>query len=149
MFARLRRLLPAPISPELRAKLRGAAKLSSAGFDTYGLHPETLERVLRWTRWLYYSYFRVEVEGLENVPAGRVMLVPNHGGQLPLDGMLVGLAMALEGLSRGVQRRPMRNPAAQNVHMVVNGFMGGMAELMSTHPPIEERVRRLREMELG
>ena len=96
MFARLRRLLPAPISPELRAKLRGAAKLSSAGFDTYCLHPETLERVLRWTRWLYYSYFRVEVEGLENVPAGRVMLVPNHGGQLPLDGMLVGLAMALE-----------------------------------------------------
>lgn len=59
-----------------------------------------------------------------------------------------GLAMALEGLSRGVQRRPMRNAAASNVHMVVNGFAGGMAELMSTHPPIEERVRRLREMRL-
>lgn len=57
-----------------------------------------------------------------------------------------GLAMALEGLSRGVQRRPMHNPAAANVHMIVHGFSGGLANLMSTHPPIEERVRRLRDM---
>lgn len=96
MLGSLRRLIPPPISSELRAKLRRASKLSSAGFDTYGLHPETLERVLRWTRWIYRDYFRVEAEGLENVPAGRVMLVPNHGGQLPLDGMLVGLAMVLD-----------------------------------------------------
>lgn len=57
-----------------------------------------------------------------------------------------GLAMALEGLARGVHRRPMQNAAASNVHMIVNGFAGGMAELMSTHPPIDERIRRLREM---
>lgn len=57
-----------------------------------------------------------------------------------------GLAMALEGLSRGVARRPMHNQAAANVHMVVNGFGGTLANLMSTHPPTEERVRRLREM---
>ncbi|MEZ6186417.1 MAG: lysophospholipid acyltransferase family protein [Planctomycetota bacterium] len=96
MLGTLRRLIPPPISSELREKLRRASRVSSAGFDTYGLHPETLERVLRWTRWIYRDYFRVEVEGIENVPAGRVMLVPNHGGQLPLDGMLVGLAMVLD-----------------------------------------------------
>lgn len=96
MLGSLRRLLPKPLDPKLREELRASAKIGSAGFDTFGLHPATLERTLRWTQWIYRSYFRVEVEGIEKVPAGRVMLVPNHGGQLPLDGMLVGLAMVLD-----------------------------------------------------
>ncbi|MEZ4320142.1 MAG: M48 family metalloprotease [Myxococcota bacterium] len=58
-----------------------------------------------------------------------------------------GLADALEGLARGVHRIPMDEPAAQNVHMIVNGFAGGLSNLMSTHPPIEERIRRLRELQ--
>lgn len=57
-----------------------------------------------------------------------------------------GLAMALDGLRRGVQRRPMTNQSAMNVHMVVNGFAGSMGEWMSTHPPLEERIARLRTM---
>ena len=57
-----------------------------------------------------------------------------------------GLANALEGLSRGIARRPMQNMAAQNVHMVADGFGGMISGWMSTHPPIEERIRRLRAM---
>ena len=57
-----------------------------------------------------------------------------------------GLALALQGLSRGVERVPMQPGSAQNVHMAVNGFTGGLSGLMSTHPPIEERVRRLNAM---
>ena len=57
-----------------------------------------------------------------------------------------GLAMALQGLSRGVRRQPMQNEAAMNVHMVVNGFEGGLSNLMSTHPPLEKRIAKLREM---
>lgn len=57
-----------------------------------------------------------------------------------------GLASALEGLGRGVQRAPMQDARAQSVHFIVNGFAGGMARLFSTHPPVEERVRRLRAM---
>lgn len=56
-----------------------------------------------------------------------------------------GLARALEGLARGVHRMPMRT-RGEHVHMIVNGFTGDLAGLMSTHPPIEERVRRLRAM---
>jgi heat shock protein HtpX len=56
-----------------------------------------------------------------------------------------GLARALERLAGGVQRRPMEIPA-EHVHMIVNGFSGGMAGWFSTHPPIEERARRLRQM---
>jgi heat shock protein HtpX len=56
-----------------------------------------------------------------------------------------GLASALEGLSRGVMRAPMHE-GSQVTHYIVNGFAGGLAGLFSTHPPIEERVARLRAM---
>ncbi len=62
-----------------------------------------------------------------------------------------GLAMALAGLSRGVQRQPMRRAAASNVHMIVNGLSGDgvgsmLSRWMSTHPPTEERIAKLRAM---
>ena len=60
------------------------------------------------------------------------------------------LASALEKLHQGVQARPMEaTPMAQSTaHLyIVHPFRGGgVARLFSTHPPIEERVRRLREM---
>lgn len=56
-----------------------------------------------------------------------------------------GLADALEGLGRGVRRVPMHE-GAENVHMIVNGFSGTLGSMMSTHPPLEERIRRLRAM---
>ncbi len=44
---------------------------------------------------MFDHYFRVQVSGLEHVPpTGRIMLVPNHSGQLPLDGVMLGVAMA-------------------------------------------------------
>ncbi len=64
-----------------------------------------------------------------------------------LTGDAEGLALALEGLSRGVQARPMQNDRARSVHFVVHGFVGGLSRLFSTHPPIAERVRRLRSYE--
>jgi heat shock protein HtpX len=63
------------------------------------------------------------------------------------------LASALQKLERGVQTRPMEaTPMAQSTaHLyIVNPFRGGgMSNLFSTHPPIEERVRRLRAMAYG
>ena len=60
------------------------------------------------------------------------------------------LASALEKLERGVQKRPMElTPMAESTaHLyIVHPFSGGgIANLFSTHPPIEERVRRLRDM---
>jgi len=60
------------------------------------------------------------------------------------------LASALEKLHRGVEQRPMEpTPMAQSTaHLyIVNPFRGGgVANLFSTHPPIEERVKRLRDM---
>jgi len=57
------------------------------------------------------------------------------------------LADALETLHSGVQRNPMRTANAATSHLfIVNPLKGGISKLFSTHPPVEERVRRLRQM---
>jgi heat shock protein HtpX len=57
------------------------------------------------------------------------------------------LARALEKLSRGAERAPMdANPSTAHM-FIVNPLTGsGLMNLFSTHPPIEERVARLRSM---
>jgi heat shock protein HtpX len=57
------------------------------------------------------------------------------------------LASALLRLEQGAQTTPMRvNQASEPLYIVKPFSGGGMASLFSTHPPIEERVRRLRQM---
>jgi heat shock protein HtpX len=57
------------------------------------------------------------------------------------------LADALERLEAGAQAMPMQvNSAAEPLYIVKPFASQGIASLFSTHPPIEERVRRLRAM---
>jgi heat shock protein HtpX len=57
------------------------------------------------------------------------------------------LARALEKLSMGSQRAPMEASPATAHMFTVNPLTGsGLMNLFSTHPPIEERVARLRAM---
>src|SRR3954453_20197300 len=57
------------------------------------------------------------------------------------------LASALLRLEQGAEAMPMQvNQAAEPLYIVKPFKGGGMARLFSTHPPIEERVRRLRQM---
>ena len=57
------------------------------------------------------------------------------------------LADALEHLNRGISLRPSGNSRAATVHHIMHPFKaGGVTRLFSTHPPTEERVRRLRNM---
>jgi heat shock protein HtpX len=59
------------------------------------------------------------------------------------------LARALEKLEMASQRIPMENAQPATAHMfIVNPLTGkSLANLFSTHPPIEERIRRLRAMQ--
>jgi len=67
------------------------------GFDPFGLSKDSLKTVTRVASWLYRHYFRATAYGIENVPAsGRAILVANHSGQLPFDGMVIGAATFLE-----------------------------------------------------
>ena len=57
------------------------------------------------------------------------------------------LASALLRLEQGAEAIPMEvNQAAEPLYIVKPFSGGGLSRLFSTHPPIEERVRRLRQM---
>ncbi len=66
------------------------------GVDRFGFDVDYLLAAAAPLIWLYKNYFRVETHGIDKVPKGRVLLVANHGGQLPIDGTMVGVAMLLE-----------------------------------------------------
>lgn len=68
-------------------------QVNELGYDNWGMNPEYLKRVLSATQWIFDKYFRVEVHHIERVPPGRVLVVPNHSGQLPLDGAFLIYAM--------------------------------------------------------
>ncbi len=56
-----------------------------------------------------------------------------------------GLANALEKLGSYAKRIPMQNVEPSQAHLfIVQPLSGGMASLFSTHPPVEERIARLR-----
>ncbi|HET7759529.1 MAG TPA: zinc metalloprotease HtpX [Gaiellaceae bacterium] len=58
------------------------------------------------------------------------------------------LADALETLERGAQAVPMAvNPATASLYAVNPLPRGGVATLFMTHPPLAERIRRLRELD--
>ena len=84
--------------PDLEARLaRLVAPQNEYGVDPFGLELDFTRAAIAPALWLYRSYFRVQTHGIEQVPAGRVMLVSNHSGQLPLDGAMIGMSMLLEG----------------------------------------------------
>jgi 1-acyl-sn-glycerol-3-phosphate acyltransferase len=74
----------------LRRRLTGEYRIDEFGFD-----PELTEVVLfSLLRPLYQRWFRVEVRGVENIPAeGGALVVGNHSGAVALDSLMVALAV--------------------------------------------------------
>lgn len=80
------------------------------------------------------------------ISRSREYLADSTGARLA--GNPQSLASALQKLAYGSQRLPMQkaNPATAHMFTVNPLSGGGVAKLFSTHPPIEERIRRLRSM---
>lgn len=73
--------------------------------DEWGLDREYLNAVLPFFEFMYRRYWRVQLSGLENVPAeGRALLVANHSGQLPWDGSMLATGVLLEQPDRRLVR---------------------------------------------
>lgn len=72
--------------------------LATYDVDAFGLDPVVAEMVWHVINGFYYDYFRVDVEGIENVPLdGPAVLVANHGGAaLPYDAAMLSLAVMNE-----------------------------------------------------
>ncbi|NEB09469.1 acyltransferase family protein [Streptomyces coelicoflavus] len=74
----------------LRRRLTGDYEVDDFGFDAE-LTDQVLMSLLRP---VYEKYFRVEVKGVENIPAeGGALIVANHSGTLPLDGLMMQVAV--------------------------------------------------------
>jgi 1-acyl-sn-glycerol-3-phosphate acyltransferase len=69
---------------------------STGDYDTddWGVDWEFLDVVRPFFTFLYKVYWRVKTTGIENIPIqGRTLLVANHSGQLPWDGMMIATAV--------------------------------------------------------
>jgi 1-acyl-sn-glycerol-3-phosphate acyltransferase len=84
------------VTPEIEHLVASIPKpVGSFGYDPWGYNEDRFKLTLGLAKWLYDKYFRVTVHGLEHIPAeGRVLIIGNHSGQLPMDGVLVGVAAA-------------------------------------------------------
>lgn len=65
-------------------------------YDSFGYHPEHIKYIAPFARFLYRKYFRVQTYGMEKVPEGRLLLIANHSGQIPLDGMMIATSLLLD-----------------------------------------------------
>ncbi|WP_369206967.1 lysophospholipid acyltransferase family protein [Streptomyces sp. PU-14G] len=74
----------------LRRRVTGEYEVDDFGYDEE-LTDQVLMSLLRP---VFEKYFRVEVRGVENIPAeGAALVVANHSGTLPLDGLMLQVAV--------------------------------------------------------
>jgi 1-acyl-sn-glycerol-3-phosphate acyltransferase len=92
----LRKWTESMVGDDLEERLAGERPKNEYGVDPFGFDLEYALSAVGPFVWLYKNYFRVQTFGIENVPRGRVLLVANHSGQIPLDGAMIGVAMLIE-----------------------------------------------------
>tara|TARA_B100000886_G_scaffold330728_1_gene281459 strand:- start:252 stop:1136 length:885 start_codon:yes stop_codon:yes gene_type:complete len=75
--------------------------------DPWGLNPEKSKETLKIVTPLYRDYFKTRVFGADNVKDKPYIIVANHTGQLPFDGMIVTCAFLLDVIPPRVLRAMM------------------------------------------
>jgi len=62
--------------------------------DEFGFNPTIAWYLRPFFQFLYYYYFRVETEGIFNIPVKKpAILIANHAGGIPYDGVMIHLAV--------------------------------------------------------
>ena len=110
----------AAVTGFLRQRLTGDYTVDEFGFD-----PHFNDAIVRpLLRFFFKSWFRVEVSGIENLPAdGAALLVANHAGVLPFDGLMLSVAVHDE------------NPAQRDLRLLA-------ADMVFDLPVVGEAARR-------
>src|ERR1700739_2868812 len=80
----------AAVAGFLRQRLTGDYAVDEFGFD-----PHFNSAIVRpLLRFFFRSWFRVEVSGIENLPSdGAALVVANHAGVLPFDGLMLSVGV--------------------------------------------------------
>jgi 1-acyl-sn-glycerol-3-phosphate acyltransferase len=107
------------------------------GYDAFGFHRDDARIAMAAVHFLYRHYFRVEVFGMENVPDGPCLLVANHSGQLPFDGMGVVASLLFDRNPPRIARS-MVEKFAQRMPFI-SYVMGRWGQILGT----PENCRRL------
>jgi 1-acyl-sn-glycerol-3-phosphate acyltransferase len=82
---------------ELEERLQRVSRdLAPEGVDPFGWDPDYARYAILAATALSRSYFRTLVTGIENLPKGRVLVIANHSGQVPLDGVIIVASVFLE-----------------------------------------------------
>lgn len=83
------------VDPEIEAAFAVIPqKVNDLGYDAWGFHPETAKVYFSLAKQVF-RYFHPTIHGIDNIPDGRALVVPNHSGQLPFDGLVIALAALL------------------------------------------------------
>ena len=84
------------VSDELEQRVGRIPKpVGEMGWDPWGFNTDGFMVGLSIVQKLYENYFRVTAHGLENIPTeGRALVIANHSGQMPMDGVLIGYAIS-------------------------------------------------------
>jgi 1-acyl-sn-glycerol-3-phosphate acyltransferase len=106
--------------------------------DDFGHDPIYEDKVRPVLDFLYERYFRVSCEGVGNIPAeGRCLLVANHSGTLPFDGIMIKTAVKRE------------HPAHRDVRWLTEDFihhfpfLGAMNSRLGAVRACQENAERL------
>jgi 1-acyl-sn-glycerol-3-phosphate acyltransferase len=91
-----------------RKGLRGRAE----EVDEFGLDRSFDARLRPVLDFVYRRYFRIQTEGIENVPGeGRAVVVGNHSGSIPIDGLMLRTALRTD------------HPASRDLRWLAEDFL--------------------------
>lgn len=106
------------VGENLDEKVSAALPLNTneVGVEPFGTDIDMVRLSVGVLVYLYRWWFRVEAHHVENLPStGPVLIAANHSGQLPLDGIMIAMAMVLDNetprfpramVERFIQRLP-------------------------------------------
>ncbi len=111
--------------------------------DEFGYSEKFAAKVEPFFRFFYKGWFRVDIEGLENIPEkGGVILVSNHAGMLPWDA-----AMLAYGFKHNPPKRPIR-PLVEDVFFYLPFLGTVISRLGGVRANYENALRLLKKGEI-
>jgi 1-acyl-sn-glycerol-3-phosphate acyltransferase len=130
------------LGPDFEERFRALAeRYEGLGGDPFGFNPDAVRSAAFLSAFFHRAYFRTDVYDVDRVPQGRVMLVANHSGQIPIDAAIIGCAMFFDANPPRITRAMVDKWAA--TLPFVSTFFSRMGQVVG----LPENARRLLDRE--
>jgi 1-acyl-sn-glycerol-3-phosphate acyltransferase len=117
-----------------------ADRYEQLGGDPFGFNPEAVRSAALASAFFHRAYFRTDVYDVDRVPEGRVMLVANHSGQIPIDAAIIGCSLFFDANPPRITRAMVDKWTA--TLPFVSTFFSRMGQVVG----LPENARRLLDM---